>query len=381
MLLVFSTSKACNVPVFRYALERWPADTFHVVVYTQGAEDNALLSLKSNAVEKDSLCNYSVDVVDANTSNGQKLAEANGITQFPWAAVYYPTNARVRGLVWQGPLNAANARRLINSPVRSALVEKLLGGEAAVWLFLKSGDPEKDKPALETLQKTLERASNELKIPSTGVDINGNAIEVTDFVDYDVHFDVLQVSRDDPKEVILKSMLLGSESDLSYYNDPMAFPVFGRGRLLYAVIGKGIREKTVYDACRSITAWCSCEIKAQNPGIDLLLSTDWSAPVGGHMVKDEETPPLTGLSEFIPPQNDAQKTDNTKLAADINTEPIEIDSMNVSSIKKDTVRVFSEEDDIQKSSNTLLRNLLLLTGFGIVVVFAATFFIKSKKTK
>ena len=381
MLLVFSTSKACNVPVFRYALERWPADTFHVVVYTQGAEDNALLSLKSNAVEKDSLCNYSVDVVDANTSNGQKLAEANGITQFPWAAVYYPTNARVRGLVWQGPLNAANARRLINSPVRSALVEKLLGGEAAVWLFLKSGDPEKDKPALETLQKTLERASNELKIPSTGVDINGNAIEVTDFVDYDVHFDVLQVSRDDPKEVILKSMLLGSESDLSYYNDPMAFPVFGRGRLLYAVIGKGIREKTVYDACRSITAWCSCEIKAQNPGIDLLLSTDWSAPVGGHMVKDEETPLLTGLSEFIPPQNDAQKTDNTKLAADINTEPIEIDSMNVSSIKKDTVRVFSEEDDIQKSSNTLLRNLLLLTGFGIVVVFAATFFIKSKKTK
>jgi hypothetical protein len=45
-------------------------------------------------------------------------------------------------------------------------------------------------------------------------------------------------------------------------------------------------------------AWCSCEIKAQSPGTDLLISADWSRPFGGRMVKDPELP-LTGLSGFL----------------------------------------------------------------------------------
>jgi len=380
LLFVFSTSKACNVPVFRYALERWTAAIYQIIVYTQNEDESGALELlRKNAAANSSLSNYSLTAIDVTTTEGNRLARTNQVAQFPWVAVYYPANAQVRGLVWEGPLNADIARRLIDSPARFALAEKLLGGEVAVYLLLKSGDLKKDEKARNVLEKTLKKASHELKIPNTGVDINGNAIEVTDFVDYDVHFDLIEISRDDPQEIFLRSMLLGSESDLAWYNEPMVFPVFGRGRSLYAIIGKGINEKNIYDACRSITAWCSCEIKAQNPGIDLLLSADWSTLVGGHMVKDEEAPPLTGFSEFITPQNDAQEPDVVKLADERKGNPVEIDAMKVESIIKDTVTTFNEGHNIQESSNTLLRNLLLLAGVGIVLVFMSTFFLKSKK--
>ncbi|RQW09083.1 hypothetical protein EH222_04640, partial [candidate division KSB1 bacterium] len=267
----------CSVPVFRYALERWRADFYTVIVSTRGTlEDEAVALLQEHAIDHDSLSNYTVRTIDLSTPAGARYAEENDITTTPWLALYYPSHANVRGLVWQGPLNETNVKRLIHSPARTAVAEKLLAGEVAMWLFIESGDPKKDDRARKIVQQTLERAAKELKIPSTGVDIDGNAIEVTDFVDYVVHFDVIDIARDDSTEMILLSALLGSEPDLPFYDEPMVFPVFGRGRALHAIIGDGITEKTVFDGCRSITAWCSCEIKAQNPGIDLLISADWS---------------------------------------------------------------------------------------------------------
>ena len=35
-LLLTGASRACNVPVFRYALERWAADHFEVVIFHRG---------------------------------------------------------------------------------------------------------------------------------------------------------------------------------------------------------------------------------------------------------------------------------------------------------------------------------------------------------
>ena len=71
-------------------------------------------------------------------------------------------------------------------------------------------------------------------------------------------------------------MLLGSEPDLAGSKGPMAFPVFGRGRVLYALVGAGITVDTVRRAGAFIGGECSCTIKHGNPGTDLLLVADWS---------------------------------------------------------------------------------------------------------
>ena len=45
--------------------------------------------------------------------------------------------------------------------------------------------------------------------------------------------------------MVLLQMLLNTEDDLKTMKEPMAIPVFGRGRALYALVGKGINEETI----------------------------------------------------------------------------------------------------------------------------------------
>ncbi len=294
-------SHACNVPVFRYALERWRPDIYQLVVYYQDEIDQkALALLQKSAVGQDSLANFSLKIIDVSTPEGKLTAAQNEIEEFPWFEIYYPANSQVRGLVRGGSFNWANVQKILHSPVRSNLANSLLKGDAAVWVLLKCGDMKKDEKFFQMLKTNLERASSALKIPATGVDIDGNPIDVSDFKDYPVHFSLIQISKNDSDEVLLINMLAGSEPDLRDYDEPLAFPIFGRGRALYALIGNGINEQTIWQACRSIINWCSCEVKTSNPGIDLLISADWSKPAGGSLVKDVPLPPLTGLSQFIP---------------------------------------------------------------------------------
>jgi len=292
-------SQACNVPAFRYAMERWPADSYQILVYHRtGPQREAFELLQKGAAEKDAAANYSLKGIDVAKTGGKALAEQRGIVVFPWVEIYYPIHSQVRAPVWSGPLTLDRAKRILNSPSRSRLAQTLLSGEVAVWILIKSGHDQKDRRALESLKTHLDRASATLRIPDTGADENGNPVEVKDFKTYPVRFGLMEIAHDDPDEDLLVSALLKSEPDLGRYDEPMAFPVFGRGRALYALVGEGIQEKNIREACASMLAWCSCEIKALSPGTDLLISADWSRPFGGRMVKDPELP-LTGLSSFL----------------------------------------------------------------------------------
>jgi hypothetical protein len=134
----------------------------------------------------------------------------------------------------------------------------------------------------ERTNKPDDRISNEAQVPLR------------------IAFSVVTVARDDPEERWLVRQLLLSEPDLLASAEPMAFPVFGRGRLLYVVMGKGIRTDNIEEACRYVVAACSCEVKRQHPGVDLLMTADWDSLIEGRVVQQETTPELAGLSEFLP---------------------------------------------------------------------------------
>jgi len=285
--------RACNVPVFRYAMERWQPDSYHVVVYHSGAPSGPAFDLLQKGAKGRARANYSLQTV------AREAAARHGISEYPWVEVYYPQASCIPAPVFSGRLTTEGARAIVRSAARSRLAQRLLAGEIAVWVLVKSGHEEKDRRAAETLRTNLEWASANLRIPETGVDAEGRPIEVTDFKRYRVRFGWMEIARDDPGEQLLVNTLLRSEPDLESYQEPMAFPVFGRGRVLYALVGGGIREKNIREACQSMLAWCSCEIKAQNPGADLLVAADWSRPSGGRMVKEPEVP-LTGIGSFLP---------------------------------------------------------------------------------
>ena len=266
---------ACQVPVFRYALERWPAEACRLEVGPGGgAEADAARALLRQAV------------ADPRAPLNLELQEAAGLApgtlalQAPAAA-----GETARPPVWQAPLTPATARLLADSPVRRTLRERLLAGESAVWLLLESGDAAKDAAAAGRLAQALEAAQASLQLPEgvltpeqarQGQSAGKPEDVLQSEVPLRLAFSTLRLSRQDAAEAVLIAQLLRVEDDLAdYAGEPMAFPVFGRGRVLEPLIGAGIHRDNVVEHAQYLCGACSCEVKALNPGMDLLLAAAW----------------------------------------------------------------------------------------------------------
>jgi hypothetical protein len=180
--------------------------------------------------------------------------------------------------VWSGPLSQESLDRVQHSPKREEILRRLLSGESAVWVLVQSEKPETDERALTSLKKELARQEGSLSLPelaeedSRYLSPEGPPLKVA--------FSVLTLSREDPQEQVLVNALLQSEEDLAESQDPLAFPVYGRGRILYALVGSGINPENIEDACIFLTGACSCMVKSMNPGMDLLLASDWDQSLG-----------------------------------------------------------------------------------------------------
>ena len=298
---------ACQVPVFRYALERWQPDRYEITVLADskpGDDDSQLIEqLRATASEAQVTVKV-VDVTDADSPALQRLWKQNSKGGQPVLVAGYPSSTPLIGgaPAHLAPLTATSIAHLTDSPVRSELAKRLTSGQSAVWIFLESGDKEKDDAAFSRLETQLALDAAWLKLPSTEeLEIEPEVLDAAK-IRLKIEFSVIRVPRDDPREAFLVDCLLNSESDLRGFNEPMAFPVFGRGRVLYALVGAGIASDTVRTASSFVVGPCSCQVKNQNPGFDLLLSCDWETAVGDTFIS-EPIPGSSGSPQLltIPP--------------------------------------------------------------------------------
>jgi hypothetical protein len=284
---------ACQVPVFRYALERWSPDRYNVVILTQGElseEQESMLQplLTTQRSGKEPL--VELTKVDLKKSPDTKLENlwkeyATPDQQSLMIAMYPGRSSLMKQVAYAGPISNENVAAMIDSPIRQELIRRLTGGDSAVWILVESGDKVKDAAALEALEKQLLADTKRLVLPSAEeMEVSQSVLDDAK-IKLKIGFSVLSVKRDDPREKFLLDCLLKSEPDLSDYNqEPIAFPVFGRGIVLYAVVGKGITPDVISAATSFIVGPCSCQVKEQNPGFDLLLDFDWDAAVGDTLV-------------------------------------------------------------------------------------------------
>lgn len=307
---------ACQVPVFRYALERWEAD-YYIVVVSPAAADAELTEPEADVVEF--LKNAREDVKIQANILVRIDSEAKNDTGKARMDVFYPQ--QIRGIevrpIWSGPLTMANAHNLVDSPARREIAKRILDGQSAVWLMVDSGNPEKDEPAAKAMSEHTLEAMSKLKIPD-GV-VTPDAAATEGFTDPDnvlrsdvplkIDFSTLRIRRDDPAEEILLSMLLHVEDDLGEYAaEPMMFPAFGRGRVLEPLIGLGINLDNVLSASQYLCGACSCEVKDQNPGMDLVIAANWDAALeGSQVIVDKILPPLEGTAALIAAAPNAHK--------------------------------------------------------------------------
>lgn len=421
-LIVFTTALlstaiavACSVPVFRYALEHWSPDPYVATVFHRGELSAEQLKLISELQPKGTTgfptANIVVSTVDLDmeTSPGTaQLWQAQQEATLPWLVLQTPTKLGAAQTVWSGALSVESAARILDSPVRSGITDRLLKGDSVVWVYLESGDASEDDRNFEVLTSNLARLEKTLKLPE---------IEEQDIGDLSVapeslkiQFSAVRLSRDDERETALVEMLIRIEPDLregEYAGQAMAFPIFGRGRALYALVGKGIVPDTIEDACRFLTGACQCTVKAQNPGVDLLMHVDWDQFVVPSEAIDEDLPPLAGFTGFGGAIAEEPGTEVKEASADDSATAVAALDQDSTAPQIPTENVAEEaseataqnitdeanpeiEDSAQAvaatpapksgASTSLSENVLMLLAVLVAVVLFATFFLVPRQT-
>ncbi|MAT16891.1 MAG: hypothetical protein CMJ46_16650 [Planctomyces sp.] len=329
-LLISTTAFACSVPVFRYALEQWSADPYEVLIFHKDALDEASQKqlepyTKDPADGTTATANVHVRLVDLNEElseedkivwESQQLDE--GEPALPRMVVRYPKNSsEYKGHpqyfdAWNSDWSEENFQKLLDSPARREIARRLIQGETAVWVLLRCGDREQDDAARETIFAGLKKANETLELPEIEQqDIEDGLVNIDPKL-LKVNFTSYELDQDDENEAAFISMLLGSESDLRSLSDqPIAFPIFGRGRVLYGLIGGGISEDMLLRSCTELIGPCTCQVKDDNPGTDLVMNVDWDNLIESTIDLDKELPPLQGLASFSEPVAAEGSTEET----------------------------------------------------------------------
>jgi hypothetical protein len=143
---------------------------------------------------------------------------------------------------------------IVTSPLRRKISSEIMAGKLCVMLFLKTDDPAKDDRRREALLK---------------------AVKDSPFRDV---IAVAELSRNNSEESNFVSMLLNVESDLKGIKDPMIFGIFGKFRALEPLVANGISAENIGYMIDFLTADCSCLIKDDLPGADILFKGSWDNP-------------------------------------------------------------------------------------------------------
>jgi hypothetical protein len=315
-------AEACDVPVFRYVLERFGTDPQDFVIFHRGPlpmdAKQSVEAIQKLADDRQSPVAMRVRLIDLAVAAGKKPAkepaDANheaaayhGRPQragaarldwtpppdapLPWLAVM-PTGGELTAPLWSGPLRSVDLRALVDSPVRREVVQQLLHGESAVFLLLQSGKPEADAAAEKLLRTTLAEQEKSLVLPA-----QDGPSELLSKLPLKIAFSILRVGRNDSGERCLVQMLQNLSAQAGQTSGPLVFPIFGRGRVLTALCGESLRVESVQEICEFLCGECSCAIKGQVPGVDLLMTADWDSLLAASAIH-ADPPSVPGLGSL-----------------------------------------------------------------------------------
>ncbi|QDU97999.1 hypothetical protein [Lignipirellula cremea] len=338
----------CDTPVYRYAMYRWQPAPYEVYFFHEGElteEQQAVADFLGSAAEQEQEP-ANVVYLPVDTAGDEDLASANipadvrdlwqktTVKTTPGYLIVSPRG----GKLFVGSLTLAEARSLVDSPVRRKIAAALAEGNAAVYLLLThpAATPVEGNPGLwamlenpDLLRRSQGRTNQESRDLLNKLQAEVAAGKVNLFAGRsDLFPEVaeekapgddppavdakpapapqiawLEVDRDDPAEQWLVRQLLAVEDDLQGIQQPSVYVLYGRGRTLPPFIGKGVHHELLKECLEFVTGACSCTIKDQNPGVDLLMTADWeaaAAKVAEKFGNEEGNESLFSGSEFFP---------------------------------------------------------------------------------
>ncbi|TWU06490.1 hypothetical protein Pla52n_22120 [Stieleria varia] len=292
---------ACNIPVFRYALERWKPDTSEIVVFYDGELSQPQLAM---VTELSSQTTQHGGHANAKVIRSNVASETDPLRRDLWEQLRSTSEPTLPAVLirsklgkgrfinhWHGSLDDADQLGIFRSPVRDELSNRLLGGQSVVWLLVQSPDQQKNLAAKELLSKTFGSLATKIQLPE-GIGLPGSELYAD--VPLVVKFSVLEIDASDPSEAFLTGLLTSMRKESFQSGEPLLVPVFGRGRALEVIPANDVSAKLIEDLTLFLSGACSCQVKEQNPGFDLLINADWDTELFGDL---ENRPPDRSAEE------------------------------------------------------------------------------------
>ncbi len=331
---------ACNTPVYRYAMYNWPASPYYVFYFHRGEVpkgDAATQELIEKMVDDEkapvNLLLEKVDVSDEEALKRlpgvvTKAYEAHESGGRPFYVVFTPYGVEL----YAGPLNETAVRSLFDSPARQQIGKLLHEGNLTVLLLVPGKNEKRNKKAeKEARSLVAQLAAGKIDLgpdpsemldpyaagPLPGASNGSEAKQEEPKSKLKRTIALVKVSRDDPAEKSLISALMEIEPDLKELaGEPMVFGVYGRGRALPPFVGEGILADNLVDLLFFLAGACSCQVKDQNPGMDLPMGRDWDAAAEAIAATDPAYADPYGYDEpMVEEPNDAEGTANSSQAS------------------------------------------------------------------
>lgn len=322
-------SYGCNIPVFYYALQNWPPDSYHLMVFAPDtlSPGNQELMEQIQSLHKkpapemappEAPQSMAMEQMGGGGARRRRarppiivelipgispMQQTQSNQNIPSMELHFPS-PRIPGMggmpqnvppndppVWTETLNKKNVHALLDSPVRREIARRILLGDSAVWLFIRSGHGRQDSAARSLLEKELKSLEQTLKFPGTWAEkVRG---ERNMPQDPRIQFSIISMDRDDSDEKVLWNILVKRAPELITSQEPAVVPVFGCGRALKVLIGNQIEPAELQRIGEFLVGPCSCTVKEQNPGFDLLCTVDWKHFFDHPNLVQQELPSLS----------------------------------------------------------------------------------------
>lgn len=297
-ILLIGTASACNIPVFRYALERWKPDNVKVIVFQEGMlpkEDmDQLRSLLGESANAEIVVSDVTEPLEADLEAIWFKVGASGNGKLPYVIVQSSSRDGKPLVGWQGSLEQAPSAHFSSSPIRQEIAKRLIAGDAVVWLLIRGNDEVQNEKVRTTVRMELDQLQQSIEFPD-GLGLPGS--ELYSEVPLLMQFSILELDANDPAEAYLLNSLgliegkptADGEPVSTNFAGPVLVPIFGRGRVLDVLSAEQIHEDRIEGLTRYLCAACSCQVKEQNPGFDLLMPIDWNSLLFGESGRVPET--------------------------------------------------------------------------------------------
>ena len=289
VLLCAANASACKTPVYRYSLYNWKPSPYRVYYLHSGdsipaadAQTHAALSKLKEEKPPTNVELHVVRVDDPASLDGLSAAVRNEATaiiedvpaeKLPTYVILDPKGVEL----YSGSLGTADVAALVDSPIRRQVNQGIAQGHAAMLVLVTGKDAEANARAEKEVEAIVQAVAEGKITPPKLPGDDSSAEDVEPATPPPLKVASLKLDRDDAKERWLLRCLLQVENDLADVEEPMVFAIYGQCRANPPLVGDGIDSEELAKQVMFVLGPCTCTIKEQNVGLDLLARYDWQA--------------------------------------------------------------------------------------------------------